>query len=90
MRVNHLRAPPVFDEKGPGDFEEQVADEEEPEAEAEDAGREVQRRFHLQFGEAGVGAIEVGNDVHAEEERQQPPGRLCAGRIVRSDRRGWP
>ena len=56
-----------------GDFEEAVADEEQARALAK--LRVVQAEILLQSGcgESDVDAIEVGNDVTNEGERNQPP-----------------
>ena len=56
------RADLVQDEVA-GDFEEEVAEEEDAGAEAVDALRELEVAEHLQLGEADVDAIDVGDDV---------------------------
>jgi hypothetical protein len=41
-------------------------------------GKELEIVEHSQFGEAEVRAIEIGDDVHYEEQRQDSPGNLAA------------
>jgi len=46
-----------------GDLEQKVAEEEDACAEAVDAVAELQVAHHLQFGEADVHTVDIGDDV---------------------------
>ena len=50
-----------------------------PAPEAGTARAEAQVRVHLQGREADVDAVEVGDDVEDEQERDQPPARAGQG-----------
>ncbi|MNT22398.1 hypothetical protein D3C72_1577790 [compost metagenome] len=65
-----------------GHFEQEVADEEQPGAEAEYGFRELQVLGHLQLGEAHVHAIEVGDHVAEHQERHDAPEHLLVGAFL--------
>ena len=54
-------------------LEQRVADEEDAGAEAVDGGAEAEVGVHLQRREADVDAVEPGDDVEQQQERQEPP-----------------
>ncbi|MCY1524754.1 hypothetical protein D9M68_597020 [compost metagenome] len=60
-------------------FEKEIANEEHTGAQAEHGFAEPQVLRHLQFGEAHVDAIEVGDHVAEHQERHQPPEHLGVG-----------
>ena len=51
-----------------GDFEDEIAQEEDASSEAVDALGELEVGEHLQLGEADVDAIDVRDDVAEEED----------------------
>ena len=55
-------------------LQQEISDEEDAGAEAEDGVREAELAGHLQRGEAHVDADRVVEDVEHEQERQQPQG----------------
>ena len=73
------RAPP-FDQQRAWDFENEITDEEDADAEAKNFLGKVQVAGHAQFGEADVGAVEISNDVKREHQGQNAPGDLAAER----------
>src|SRR6266702_2349139 len=77
-------ADPVEDDVA-GDCEEEVSEEEYAGAEAVDAVTEFEVADHLQFGEADVHAIDVGNDVGDEQDRHDAPGDLAIEQRVSAD-----
>jgi hypothetical protein len=55
-----------------GHLEQEIAEKENPGAGTEHLAGQPKRRIHLQRREADVDAIEVGDEVHRREERNQP------------------
>jgi len=60
-----------------GDFEEEVAKEEDAGAGGKDGIREPGDAVHGQFGEANVDAVDVGEDVTGEEDGDESEGDLA-------------
>jgi len=60
-----------------GDFEEEVAKEEDAGAGGKDGVREPGDVVHGQFGETDVDAVDVGEDVTGEENGDEPEGNLA-------------
>ena len=60
-------------------FEEEVADEEHARADPVGGVRQAEVGLHLQPREPDVDAIQVGEDVAQEQERQQPPRHRAVG-----------
>ena len=56
----------------------EVADEEYPDAEAEDFLGEVEIAGHTEFGEAGVGAVEISNQVQKNGDGKDVPDDFAA------------
>ena len=69
----------MLDQERAGDFEEQVADEEQPDADPEHGVGEAEVGLHPQLGEPDVGAVEVRDDVQEEEQREDAPRDLPPG-----------
>src|SRR5258707_650623 len=59
------RAPSLYDDRA-GDFQQEIADEEESRAQSKLGVGEAQGPGHLQVREADIYAIQIGNDVHHE------------------------
>ena len=70
LRDPHARAE-FFQEDVAGDLEEEIADEEDAGAGGESGVAQREILEHLQLGEADIDAIEIGEDVAEEEEREQ-------------------
>ena len=56
----------------------EVADEEYPDAEAEDFPGEVEIAGHTEFGEAGVGAVAISNQVQKNGDGKDVPDDFAA------------
>ena len=65
-----------------GDFEGEVAEEEDAGANSIDAVAELEITQHLKFGEAYVNAVDVGNDVADHEDRHDAPCDLAVKRVA--------
>jgi hypothetical protein len=63
-------------------LEDEIADEEDAGAPGKDQRREFQVRVHGQRGEAEIDAVEIGEEVGQDQERNQAPG-------DRADRRSF-
>ena len=66
-----------------GHLEQRVRHEEDAGAQTVDGGAEAQIAVHVERGEADVHAVEVGDDVKEEQERNQAPshpGHRCLER----------
>src|SRR5207244_4204375 len=70
------RADPVHDEIA-RDLEEEVADEEDAGAEPVDGVAEPESLAHLERREADVDAVEVGDHIEQEHERDEPAAHLA-------------
>ncbi len=83
-----LARAPALDDEGAGNLEKEIADEEDARPEADHRvveSRQVLR--HGQLRDRDVRAVDVGDDVADETERQQSPVRFAAGAIERRHRR---
>ena len=79
-----LSGAPALDDQGSGDFEDQVADEEHAHAEAEGRLGEAQRfqvGLHSELGEADVDAVDIGDHVAHEQDRQEPEVGFRSGTV---------
>ena len=72
---------PFFDDHRAGNFQQKVASEEDPGAEAKDAIVEAEFVRHLQGSGRDVGAVEKGDDVEEGEVRQQAKRDAAASAI---------
>src|SRR5215813_10736754 len=68
--------PYLVQDDGGGDFEQEVAEEEDARAKAEHLRCQANFLIHGQGGEANIDAIEKGNEVQEHEERNEPPSYL--------------
>ncbi|MOA63048.1 hypothetical protein D3C78_1886440 [compost metagenome] len=65
-------------------LKQDIADKEQPGAQAEGRFAQLQLVGHLQLGQPDIDAVEVGGQIAQTEERDQPPGdfavqkRFCA------------
>ena len=101
IRLIHLRTP-FLDDQSPRNLQDQVTDEENPHSEAKGRFRKSQGReifLHLELRKADVDAVDIGDDIAQEQNRQEPDVRLSAGPVQRTgsggrgrhkDAHGWP
>ena len=84
-----LAGAPLLDDQRAGNLQQEVAEEEDPRAEAHHlAGEGGHVLAHGQRGDRHVGAIHVRDYVAEEQQRQQPPVRLLTGAVQRRNRGG--
>jgi len=62
------------------DFEKKVAPEKDAEKQAKLRTRDPESGVHGQCGEADVDAVEIGNHIQQEQQRDQPPAELADDR----------
>jgi hypothetical protein len=77
-----LTGAPFFDSQRPGDFQQKISQEENSRAGADDVV--IERRQipgHRQLGQRDIDAVDVGDDVTAQQNRQQAQVCLFAGAI---------
>ena len=87
IRLSHLRALRRLDKEGAGDLENQVAEEEYAHAESECPLGEAERRevgLHRELGEADVDAVNVGDHIADEQDREEPDIRFGSGAVQRT------
>jgi hypothetical protein len=70
-------------------FEEEIADEEHAGAETEGIGSEADILVHGQRGEADIDAVEIGQDVAGEQQREEAEKCLLGDRVL-IDIHGFP
>nr|BFE89733.1 hypothetical protein GCM10020185_02690 [Pseudomonas brassicacearum subsp. brassicacearum] len=80
MRVSQIRAPIFLQEDVGRDFEQRVADEEQAGAKAVGRGTDAQVVLHMGAHEADVHAVDVVDDKHDDEQRQDVALDLGDGR----------
>ena len=71
---------PMLDQERAGNFQDEIAEEEDAETQPEHLLGKLQVAGHAQLGEADIGAIEVGDNVDCEHQRQHAPGDLASER----------
>src|SRR5438477_2683175 len=79
-RKPFARAPP-FHKQRARNLENEITDKEDTDTEAKNLLGKLQVAGHAQFGEANVGAVEIGNDIKQEDQRQNAQGHFAADRV---------
>jgi hypothetical protein len=74
----------ALQEQVAGNFEEEVADEEDACTKAVDGGRESEVLAHLELSESDVDAIDVVEDVGQEQQRKDTQADLAVGTVAYS------
>jgi hypothetical protein len=65
---------PSFDEECTGNFQREIAEEEDADAQAEDFVGELQVAGHAQLGEADIGPVEISHQIKKDHQRHDAPG----------------
>ncbi len=69
-----LAGAPALDDEGGGNVEEEISEEEDAGAKADDGVVEAQVRTHAQLGHTDVGTIEVGKHVDEHQVGNETAG----------------
>ena len=91
IRLIHLRGAPFLDEQGAGNLQDEVADEEYTGSRSR-----TQPRCQTRAGRSDISAwpsddvdaIDIGDDIAQEQDRQQSDVCLASGSVDRRDGRG--
>src|SRR5882757_4769883 len=73
--------PPAFYNQRPRDFQQEVAEKENTRTKANDAFAETKIVWHLQRRGANVHAVDEGNHIKQEEEREKAPRDATPGSL---------
>jgi hypothetical protein len=65
-----------------GDLEDGIADEEQPGTERVRSGADAVVGLELRLCERHVAAVQERDDVHQEQEREEPPEHLLGGLLA--------
>ena len=65
---------PAFDEQRAGNFQREIAEEEDADAQAEDFVGELQVAGHAQLREADIGPVEISHQINEDHQRHDAPG----------------
>ncbi len=82
-----LASTPALDQECAGDLENEIADEEYPHAETECRLGEPERLeigLHRELGEADVDAVDVGDHIAYEQDREEPDVGFGSGAVQRA------